>query len=68
MVGKDHLKMDLVDAENPTVRISAIAFNQIQHFEHISKGSPFQICYSLEVNEWKGKKTLQANIRDIKVI
>lgn len=68
VVGKDHLKMDLVDAENPTVRISAIAFNQIQHFEHISKGSPFQICYSLEVNEWKGKKTLQANIRDIKVI
>jgi len=67
VVGKDHLKMDIVEVENPTVRVPAIAFNQIQHFEYISKGKPFQVCYSLEINEWKGTKNIQANIRDIKV-
>tara|TARA_B110000114_G_scaffold106690_1_gene112112 strand:+ start:1166 stop:2869 length:1704 start_codon:yes stop_codon:yes gene_type:complete len=67
VVGKDHLKMDIVDADNPSVRIPAIAFNQIKHFDHISRGKPFKVCYSLEINEWKGNKTLQANILDIKV-
>lgn len=67
VVGKNHLKMDVVELENPTVRIPAIAFNQIHHFEHISRGKPFQICYSVEINEWKGRKNIQANIRDIKV-
>jgi single-stranded-DNA-specific exonuclease len=67
VIGKDHLKMDIVDADNPSVRIPAIAFNQIKHFDHISRGKPFKVCYSLEINEWKGNKTLQANIRDIKV-
>lgn len=68
VVGRDHLKMDIVDIENPAVRIPAIAFNQVKHFDHISRGKPFQVCYSLEINEWKGNKTLQANIRDIKII
>jgi single-stranded-DNA-specific exonuclease len=67
VVGKKHLKMDIVELENPTVKIPAIAFNQIHHFEHISRGKPFQICYSIEINEWKGRKNIQANIRDIKV-
>jgi len=67
VVGKNHLKMDIVDAENPSIRIPAIAFNQIKHLDHISRGKPFKVCYSLEINEWKGRKTLQANIRDIKV-
>lgn len=67
VVGRDHLKMDIVEAENPSVRIPAIAFNQVKHFDHISRGKPFQICYSLEINEWNGNKSLQANIRDIKI-
>ncbi len=67
VVGKNHLKMDIVDAENPSIRIPAIAFNQIKHLDHISRGKPFKVCYSLEINEWKGRKTLQANIRDIKI-
>ncbi len=66
VVGRDHLKMDIVDANNPSIRIPAIAFNQVKHFEHISRGKSFQICYSLEINEWNGNKSLQANIRDIK--
>ncbi len=46
VVGKNHLKMDIVDAENPSIRIPAIAFNQIKHLDHISRGKPFKVCYS----------------------
>ena len=65
VVGNDHLKMEIMEINNPKVRIPAIAFNQIQNFDYISKGNSFDICYSLEINEWKGNQTLQANVKDI---
>ena len=65
VVGKDHLKMEIMEVNNPKLRVSAIAFNQIKHFDYISKGFSFDVCYSLETNEWQGNQTLQANIKDI---
>lgn len=68
MVGAngEHLKLDLCQESSGTKSISAIAFNQANHFEHIRKGEPFDICYSLEMNEFRGNRNLQLNIRDIK--
>ena len=51
---------------SPTIGFSAIAFNQGEHLENISKGNPFDVCYTIEENEWKGRTTLQLNIKDIK--
>ena len=67
VVGKDHLKMEIMEVKNPKLRISAIAFNQVEHFDFISKGYSFDICYSLETNKWNGNQTLQANIKDIRI-
>jgi len=68
MVGAngEHLKLDLCQESSGTKTISAIAFNQANHFEYIRNGKPFDICYSLEMNEFRGNKNLQLNIRDIK--
>ncbi len=68
MVGAngEHLKLDLCQESSGTKIISAIAFNQANHFEYIRKNKPFDICYSLEMNEFRGKRNLQLNIRDIK--
>ena len=66
VVGNDHLKMEIMEANNPRLRIPAIAFNQIKHYEYISKGNSFDICYCLEINEWRGNQTCQANIKDIR--
>ena len=68
MVGAngEHLKLDLCQESSGTKSISAIAFNQANHFEYIHKGQPFDICYSLEMNEFRGNRNLQLNIRDIK--
>jgi len=32
----------------------------------VSKGAPFDICYQLMENEFRGKVSLQINITDIK--
>jgi single-stranded-DNA-specific exonuclease len=66
-VGKnmEHLKLDLIEATSNSSQFSAIAFNQAQHFEAISQGLPFDICYSIAENEFRGKTSLQLYIRDI---
>lgn len=67
-VGKnmEHLKLDLIEPTSNSSRFSAIAFNQAHHYEAISQGLPFDICYSVAENEFRGKTTLQLYIRDIK--
>ena len=68
MVGSngEHLKLDLCQESTGQKSFPAIAFNQANHFEYIRGGNPFDICYSLEMNEFRGNKNLQLNIRDIK--
>jgi single-stranded-DNA-specific exonuclease len=68
MVGSsgEHLKLDLCHESTGQRSFSAIAFNQANHFEYIRGGNPFNICYSLEMNEFRGNRNLQLNIRDIK--
>jgi single-stranded-DNA-specific exonuclease len=68
MVGSsgEHLKLDLCQESTGQKSFSAIAFSQANHFEYIKGGNPFNICYSLEMNEFRGNRNLQLNIRDIK--
>jgi single-stranded-DNA-specific exonuclease len=67
MVGSsgEHLKLNLCQ-ESSQKSLSAIAFCQANHFEYIKGGNPFDICYSIEMNEFRGTRNLQLNIRDIK--
>jgi len=66
-VGKnqEHLKLDLIEPTSNSSQFSGIAFNQARHFEAISQGLPFNICYSIAENEFRGKTSLQLYIRDI---
>jgi single-stranded-DNA-specific exonuclease len=68
MVGSsgEHLKLDLCQDSSSVKSIPAIAFNQANHFEYIKGGNPFDICYSIEMNDFRGNRNLQINIRDIR--
>ncbi len=68
MVGSngEHLKLDLCQESTGRKSFPAIAFNQANHIDYIRGGNPFDICYSLEMNEFRGNRILQLNIRDIK--
>ncbi len=67
-VGKnlEHLKLDLVEPTGSSAVFSGIAFNQAEHYNAISQGLPFDICYSITENEFRGKTNLQLYIKDIK--
>jgi single-stranded-DNA-specific exonuclease len=63
---KEHLKLSLIQEENPFQAVPGIAFNQAHHFHLLKKGIPFDIAYSIAENDYLGQKTLQLNIKDIK--
>ena len=68
LVGKnqEHLKLDLVEPDVNSGIFPGIAFNQSDAYEVITSGSPFDVCYSINENEYRGKTNLQLFIRDIK--
>ncbi len=69
MVGSsgEHLKLDLCQEPSGQKTFPAIAFSQAEHFEYIKAGKPMDVCYSIEMNEFRGNRNLQLNIRDIKI-
>ncbi len=66
IVGKNHLKLEVVQQDIRGYPISAIAFQQSEKLEHIVRNKPFNICYHIEENEWNGVVKLQLNIKNIK--
>jgi len=68
LVGKtlEHVKLDLFEINRSSSKYSGIAFGQSEKFNIIESGIPFDICYSLMENEFKGKTTIQLLVRDIK--
>lgn len=65
VVGKNHLKFEVVHPETRGFPFPAIAFQQGRHIEMMLTGKPFNICYHLEENFWNGNVTLQLNVKDI---
>ena len=60
-----HLKLELIQEDQPYRHISAIAFNKSSHFDHIRAGNPVDICYSIVENYYRGIANLQLRIKDI---
>ena len=65
LLKEKHLKLYLNQKNFPTQ--SAIGFNMWKHFNKIKEQIPFDLCYTVEENNWKGKKSLQLNVKDIKI-
>lgn len=65
IVGTNHLKMDLCQPNSSSNYLKSIAFQQGNHFTAIARKIPFNICFSIEENEWNGDTSLQLNIKDI---
>ena len=60
-----HLKLDLIQ-EDYSRAIPAIAFNMADYYEYIRHGNPFDVCYSIVENYYRGNSTIQLRIKDIK--
>lgn len=64
IVGSKHLKM-CVHQDNMTY-FNCIGFGLGEHLDQINSGTAFDICYTIEENTWKEKKSIQLNIKGIR--
>lgn len=60
-----HLKLDLIQ-EDYSGGMPSIAFNQADKFAYIAQGNPFDVCYCIVENYYRGNSSLQLRIKDIK--
>lgn len=67
IVGKGHLKMKV--AQNGSGVFDVIGFNMHEYLPVVrnSEEQQLDIAYSLEENEWNGRRTLQIRLRDVQI-
>lgn len=68
MVGQngEHLKLEICHESSGAGIFPAIAFGQAHRWDYIRAKKPFDICYTIEMNDFRGNRSLQMNIRDIR--
>lgn len=66
IVGESHLKLRLAQ-EGYSGALDAIGFGLAQHYDKVRTGAPFDVCYTIEENEFRGNVTLQLRIKDIRM-
>ena len=64
--GGVHMKLDLIQESQPYHQIAAIAFNMSEYYDYIREGNPFDVCYAMVENYYRGNSTLQLRVRGIK--
>lgn len=64
IVGNNHLKMSITQEDGGRI-FKAIAFGLGEHYDKVSQGISFDICYTIEENHFNGHVNLQLNIKDI---
>jgi single-stranded-DNA-specific exonuclease len=62
---ESHLKIECLQPNFDLV-MEAIAFNMVEKESEIAKGIPYQMAYSLEINSFRDRQTLQLNVKDIR--
>ena len=62
---KEHIKLSLIQEGEPTV-YPAIAFQLAEHYKSIHDRKPFDICFTITENVFRGETTLQIRVKDIK--
>ncbi|MDB5112496.1 MAG: recJ, partial [Mucilaginibacter sp.] len=66
LAGEKHLKMAVM--QEGSAMFDCIAFNHGGYLEKIKKDIPFDICYTIEENIWRGRRSIQLNIKGIRIV
>lgn len=64
--GGAHLKLDLIQESQPYRQIPSIAFNMAEYYDYIKEGNPFDICYTIVENYYRGNSSIQLRVRSLK--
>ena len=60
-----HLKLSMTQPPYDLV-IDGIGFNMPEKMDDVASGVPFDLAYTMEINRWRDRETLQLNIKDIR--
>ena len=63
--GGVHMKLDLIQESQPYHRIPTIAFNMSDCYDYIKAGNPFDVCYSIVENYYRGSSSIQLRMKDL---
>ena len=64
IVKEDHLKLDL--SQDDGGKLQGIAFGMAHFYDQVNNGEPFDVCYTIEENTFRGNTTLQMMVIDLK--
>ena len=64
LVGNKHLKMSVHQGTSPL--FECIGFGLGDYVNILNTGTRFDICYCIEENSWKDKKSIQLNLKGIR--
>tara|TARA_S200000501_G_scaffold300045_1_gene287011 strand:+ start:2934 stop:4646 length:1713 start_codon:yes stop_codon:yes gene_type:complete len=64
----EHLKLHMYTEKEKLAEMNGIAFKLGSYAEYVVKGLAFDICYAIQENEWKGKRSIQLAVKDIKTL
>jgi single-stranded-DNA-specific exonuclease len=66
LLGRDQNTLKFFVKQNKTI-IESIGFNMAEHYEKLIQNIPIDIAYVIGENRWDGKKTIQLELKDIKL-
>lgn len=67
VVGSNHLKLELYQQSNPNIRFQAIAYDKGDFVNFFQRKTPMDIVYKIQENEFRGIKTIQLLIEDVRI-
>ncbi|WP_345120020.1 single-stranded-DNA-specific exonuclease RecJ [Hymenobacter antarcticus] len=66
VVGTGHLKLRLAAADAQGPAVDAIGFGLADYLPEIEQGQPFSACYTVELNEYRGQRSVQLRLLDVR--
>ena len=66
VVGQGHLKLRLTSADAQGTAVDAIGFGLADYLTQIDEGQPFSAAYTVELNEYRGQRSVQLRLLDVR--
>ena len=60
----EHLRLDALDEHGNYIQ--GIGFFMKEHFDLVSSGAAFDVCYQVGINSWKGRESVQLILKDLR--
>jgi single-stranded-DNA-specific exonuclease len=67
IVGNNHLKLNLAEDETTRFGFDGIGFQMGNFHSLVSRKIPFDICFSIEENNFNGRTSIQLNAKDLRI-